>query len=344
MFNIGIIGLGRMGIVHAENISKIKDFKLVAISEKNTDRIEEIKNKYKVKVFADNDELLQMKEIDFVVVSTTNETHEDITIKALCKGKNVIVEKPMAINYESALRMVKSAEINGKNIFVHHSMSWDRDFLFIKDIFKSGKLGKILIIQNNYGEFDENWIGGGIQGMKNPWRSIPRYGGGMLLDMGPHLLDQTLLLTGKDPVGVFGFLQRGIWSKDVEDHVLAILKFDDNLLCQIEISNNCRISLTRWHIIGTKGTLRVTGSRDIYDKIELNYVKDNGEKEIQKIELLEYTIAATSSGFYEDLAKFLKGDINEFPSMYQACKIIKIMDLIRKSSEENNFICFDKII
>ena len=282
-----------------------------------------------------------MNEIDFVVVSTTNETHEEITIKALNKNKNVIVEKPMSTNYESALRMIKAAEINKKKLFVHQSMAWDWDFLFIKDIIKSGKLGKILVIKNNYGVFGESWPGAGILGMKNPWRTKAKYGGGILLDMGPHLIDQIFRIVGKDPVGVFGVLQSGIWTDEVDDHVMAIIKFDDDLLCQIEISNNCRISLPRWYIIGTKGTLIVTESEvDVYNKIEMNYGTDNGEKEIQKTELINTTISGYSPGFYKDLIKFLKGEITEFVSMYQSIKVVKILDLIKKSSKENSFIYF----
>ena len=55
--------------------------------------------------------------------------------------------------------------------------------------------------------------------MENPWRIKASYGGGMLLDMGPHLVNQILLIMKKDPIGVYGMLQSGIWSKEVDDHL-----------------------------------------------------------------------------------------------------------------------------
>lgn len=342
MINMGIIGFGRMGMVHADIISKIKDLNLIAVSKKSSERSKEIRDNYGVEVYTDNDKLLDIREIDYVVISTTNETHEELTIKALNKGKNVIVEKPMSINYQSTLRMIKAAEENKKNLFVYHNFRWDRDFLFVKSTIESGKLGNILVIKNNYGEFGESWAGWGIHGMENPWRIKAEYGGGILLDMGPHLVDQILLLMGKDPIGVYGMLQSSPWSGNVDNHFFAIIRFDSNIICQIEISNNCRISLPRWYVIGTKGVLEVAGLVEyIYDNVKINYIKDNGEKEIQKIKLVDSIESGLTPGFYKDLVKFLKGEIKEFVSMYQASKIIKILDLIRKSSEENRYVNFE---
>ena len=342
MVNIGIIGFGKMGMVHADIISKIDELNLIAVSKKSFDRLEEIKNKYKIEVYTDNDKLLNIKDIDYVVISTTNETHEELTIKALTMGKNVIVEKPMSTNYQSTLKMIKAAEENKKYLFVYNSMSWDRDFLFVKDIIESEKLGKILVIKNSCGEYGEYWAGWGIDGMKNPWRIKANCGGGILLDMGPHLVNQLLLIMKKDPIGVYGMLQSGVWSKEVEDHVLATIRFDSDIICQLEISNNCTISLPRWYIIGTKGTLRVTGSGDdIYDNIEINYKDDNGKRIIEKIKLVETIGAGFSPGFYIDFVRFLKGEIKEFDSIYRSSKVIKILDLIRKSSEENRYISFE---
>lgn len=341
MVNIGIIGFGKMARTHADIISKIDDLNLIAVSKRGPDRIEEIKDKYNVEVYTDNDKLLNIKEIDYIVITATNEVHEELAVKAFNKGKDVIVEKPMSTDYKSTLRMIKAAEESKKNLFVYNSMAWDWDFLLVKDIIESGKLGKVLVLKNNYGEFGEFWAGWGIHGLEDPWR-IKANGGGMLLDMGPHLVNQILLIMKKDPIGIYGMLQNGIWSKEVDDHFFSIIRFDNDIICQVEISNNCRINLPRWYIIGTKGTLRVTGSGDaVYDNVEINYSKDNGEKIIEKIKLADPIVGGSSPGFYIDFVKFLKGEIKEFESMYRASKVIKILDLIKRSSKENKFIKFD---
>lgn len=279
MINLGIIGFGRMGMIHADIIKKIKDLNLIAVGEKNSDRIEEIEKKYNVKVYTDNDKLLDIEELDYVIISTTNEMHEELTIKALKKGKNVIVEKPMGLNYESTQRMVRTAEKFKKNLFVYQSQRWDMDFLLVRDTIKTGRLGKILTIQSKVTFYGDYWAGWGIDGLNNPWRIKAKYGGGTLFDWGPHLVDQMLQIMSKNPIGIYGILQSGLWSTEVDDSFFAIIRFDDDIIYQIEVNHNCRIPLPRWYVIGTKGTLKVKGNlSNIWNEVEINYINDDDKK------------------------------------------------------------------
>lgn len=338
---MAIIGLGRMGMSHADMIMNNRELKLLAVSKKNPEGVEELRNRYNVEVFTDNDKLLNMKELDFIVIATTNETHQEIAIKAIKKGKNVIVEKPMALNYKGAQEMIKTAEKYGRHLFVYDSTLWDSDFLFVKNTIESGKLGKILAIQSKWIVFGAQWAGWGIHGMDLPWRIKAEYGGGILTDLGYHLILQLLKIVKKDPSYVYGMFQSGLWSTEVEDHFFSIIKFDDDMMCQIESSNNCRLSLPRWFIVGTKGTLRVNGSlEEIYDEVELSYEDNDGKKKYEKIKLKNHPGAGLAGGFYEDLVSFLDGKKEEFISVYDSAKTIKVIDLIKSSNKENKFICF----
>jgi len=338
MLKIAIIGFGMQGIEHAKWINQNDGLKLIAICENNESRVGEIKNSYKVDVVTNFDEILDRKDIDYVVISTTNEFHEEYAIRALNKKKNVIVEKPMSMNYEGAQRMVKAAEINNKKLFVFHSTSWDRDFLLVKRIVNSNKLGKILSIQSRVIEFGEFWAGCGIDGMKNPWR-IKKPFGGMIGDWAPHLIEQLFLLTGKDPIGVYAITQCGIWRNEVEDHFIANIKYDNDLICQIEASNNCRLPLPRWFIIGEKGTFSMKSTlTNIWEEAEINYTTDDGEKLNEYFRLTDNVGAGLSGGFYKDLIPFLKGEKLEFVDIRRSLKGVKIIDAIRKSASENCYI------
>lgn len=341
MLRMGIIGMGKMARFHAEWISENKDIQLVAICEKNIERHKEIKEIYKIPVYSDVDEFLKLKDLDIAVIVTTNEVHEMLTIKALNSGRDVIVEKPMSVNYESTQRMIKAAEKNRKQIFVHQSSRWDRDYLLIKDVVASGLIGDILVLKTFAMFCDEGWPGWGIDGTKNPWRIKKEYYGGMLLDWGPHLVDQTLQIMGRDPIGIYGILQSAVWSKEVDDSFLAILKYDDNVYCQLECSNNSRITLPRWHIIGTKGTLEVKGAPEpVWDEVEINYIRENGKNDIQTTKLIGVKESGLEGGFYEDLVTYIKGKKKNFVTMYEASKVIKVLDLIRESSEKGILIKF----
>ena len=339
MLKMGIIGMGKMGEYHAGWMTPENQLRLVAACERNEDRVAELKQKYPIDFYSDVDDFLQKADIDFAVIVTTHDSHEELTIKALNAGKHVIVEKPMSMTYASTERMVATAEKNQKHLFVHQSSRWDRDFLLLKEVIKSGKLGDLLCIQSKVTMCDDGWPSWGIEGSNNPWRIKANYGGGMLLDWGPHLVDEILLLMGKDPLGVYGILQNGVWSKEVDDYFFGILRFENDVVCQIECSNNARLPAPRWFVIGTKGTFMVHGKKEpVWADVELFYEKEDGEKVHEKIELVDVKEFGIEGGFYRDLVPFLEGRKKEFVSMYEASKVIKILDLIKESSEENRFI------
>ena len=343
MLKMGIIGLGKMGVFHVGWMTPENNMQLVAACEKNPKRVEELREKYDFNIYTDVDEMLQKeKELDFVVIVTTHESHEALTIKCLDAGKNVIVEKPMTMTYDSAMRMVAAAEKNRKHLFVHQSSRWDREFLLLQEVIKSGKLGKVLQIASKATFCDEGWPEWGIEGSANPWRIKAKFGGGMLYDWGPHLVDQIAVLMGREPKGVYGVLQSGVWSKEVDDYFFAVLDYDD-VICQIECSNNTRIPAPRWQVVGSKGTFYVAGKKEpFWGNVEISYVKDNGEQVNETIELVDVKESGIEGGFYRDLNPFLEGKLDKFVSMYEASNVVKVLEMIKMSSEEKRYISFDE--
>ena len=341
MLKMGIVGLGKMGAFHADWIRENEGMELTAVCDKNGKRLEVVKSEYGAEVYDDYGKFLEKADTDFVVVVTTNDVHESLSIEALESKKHVIVEKPMSVDYESCMRMVKAAEKNDRHLFVHQSSRWDRDFLLVKETIASGLIGEVLTIQSNVMLCDAGWPAWGIDGIANPWRIKAEYFGGLLLDWGPHLVDQMLLLKGEDPVGVFGLLQSGVWTTEVDDHFFAVLKFKDQSICRIEVSNNARITLPRWHIIGTKGTLQVDGFHEpVWDKAEIVYIRENGRKESRKLTLHDVKESGIEGGFYQDLIPFVEGRKKDFVGMYEAAKVVKVLELIKKSSIENRFVAY----
>lgn len=342
MLKMGIIGMGKMGEFHAGWMTPENNLELVAVCEKNDQRRNELNEKYPhLKFYSDVDEFLKKEPIDFAVIVTTHETHEELTVKALNAGKNVIVEKPMSMTYESTQRMVAAAEKNKKHLFVHQSSRWDRDFLLLKKTIDSGKLGKLLCIHSNVTLCDEGWPQWGIEGAANPWRIKAKYGGGMLYDWGPHLVDEMMLLMRDDPVSVFGILQSGVWTKEVDDYFFANLDYKNNVVCQIECSNNARLAAPRWLVMGSKGTFLVPGKKDpVWDIAEIKYVTDEGEQIQERIEMIGVMESGIEGGFYRDLVPFMEGKKKEFVSMYESSRVVKVLEMIKKSSEEKQVIPF----
>jgi predicted dehydrogenase len=336
---MGIVGMGKMGAFHAQWMTPENLIELVAICEKNLTRFDELSSLYQVPILDDLNQFLTTIPMDFVVIATTNETHEALAIKALESGKNVIVEKPMSLSHESTLRMISAARQSGKHLLVHHNRRWDRDFRFVRETIRSGVLGKILQIHSKVLLCGEGWPSWGIDGLENPWRIKSSYGGGILFDWGPHLADQILNLAGEYPASITGALQSGIWTTEVDDHFFALLKFPDGLIAQIEASNNSRITGPRWCVIGTRGTLLVRGcDSPIWDEAELVIEKPNGQKEKQNFKLQGRGVGEINGGFYENLAHYLDGSKIEFTHMLEASDVVRLLEEIKLSSNENRTI------
>jgi scyllo-inositol 2-dehydrogenase (NADP+) len=341
MVKMGILGMGKMGEFHAGWMTPENQLELVAVCERKPERIEQLHKKFDVRYYTDCDEFLQDEQVEFAVIVTTHESHEELTVKALNAGKHVVVEKPMSMTYASTQRMIAAAEKNERHLFVHQSSRWDRDFLLLKQMIASGKLGEILSIESNVTLCDAGWPEWGIDGSANPWRIKAEYGGGMLFDWGPHLVDEIMLLMNKDPLSVYGMLQRGVWSKEVDDYFLCILRFDNDVICKIQCSNNARLAAPRWYVIGNRGTYRVEGrSEPVWDTANVFYEDNEGQKVHEEIKLMDVKESGIEGGFYRDLVPFLEGKIDSFVSMHEASKVVKILELTKRSSEENQVITF----
>lgn len=342
MLKMGIIGMGKMGEFHAGWIRNQEGMALTALCERNPTRAKTLADQYGIAVYGDADTFLREAEIDFAVIVTTHDAHEELAVKALNAGRHVIVEKPMCMTYAGCLRMIGAAEANARHLFVHQSSRWDRDFLLLREVLDSGVLGDLLSIQSRVTLCDEGWPSWGIEGMQNPWRIKAQYGGGMLYDWGPHLVDELLLLMGREPLGVFGTLQHGVWSNEVDDYFHALLRYENGVVCQIECSNNARLPAPRWYVIGTKGTLVVKGkSEPVWNEAELLLEAPNGERSRRHIELIGVKESGIEGGFYCDLIPYLEGRIPHFVDMYEAARVVKVLEMIAQSSRECRFVAYE---
>lgn len=334
----GIVGMGKMGRAHAEWIMHNKEMELTALCEKNASRAEALKKSYGVDIYTDLDAFLKSG-LDLVVVVTTNEVHEMITVKALEAKTHVIVEKPMSMSYASTRRMIEAAKQNDRQIFVHQSSRWDRDYLLVRDTIRSGLIGDVLCIQSKVMFCDEGWPSWGIDGMENPWRIKAQYGGGMLFDWGPHLVDQFIQLMGENPRQVYGVVQAGVWSREVDDYFFATLGFGGDTVCQIECSNTAKQDLPRWYVSGTKGSITVKGKREpFWDEAVITYCDGYGKQRTDVIKLHDVKESGLEGGFYDELVPYLNGQIKGFVTMEQASDVVKTLELIKRSSDEKRLV------
>ncbi|NLD88427.1 MAG: Gfo/Idh/MocA family oxidoreductase [Clostridiales bacterium] len=213
MLKAAVAGVGRMGQGHIGIYRTLMKegypVKLVALCDVDEDKFKGFKN-YKVNL-ADSkdienektdyknynlytciDEMLKNEELDVINVVVPTFVHEEVSIKALKTGVNVLCEKPMALTVESCQRMIDAAKESGKLLMIGQCLHFWHEYEVLKEFVESGKFGKVTAA--------DFYRGGAADHVNNPsWRNwiIQReYGGGGLFDQHIHDTDMIRWLFG----------------------------------------------------------------------------------------------------------------------------------------------------
>jgi scyllo-inositol 2-dehydrogenase (NADP+) len=139
-------------------------------------------------VFPDVESLLKLPGLDIVVVATPNDLHEPQAMAALAAGKVVVVDKPVAPSTDAADRLIQAANRGGTVLSVFHNRRWDGDFLTVRRLIDSDALGAVHTYEAHWNRYRPEVL--------DRWREQAAHGGGLLNDLGTHLIDQALLLFG----------------------------------------------------------------------------------------------------------------------------------------------------
>jgi predicted dehydrogenase len=166
-------------------------------------------------------------DIDAVVIATPNKFHAPFAIEFLNNGKDVFLEKPMAMSAEEGLTVREAAEKNKQLVMVGHMWRFDTDVNYIKQTLDEGKLGKI-VKTKGYG-IHENWGPAG-------WFSQKELaGGGALADMGVHAIDTVRYLLGDPkPTKVYAKIGTHYGNYDVDDSGIVMISWDNGTESIIE--------------------------------------------------------------------------------------------------------------
>lgn len=269
---VGIIGVGSISKVHIDSYLKNDNIELVAFCDINKQRLNEMMKNYNIsKGYTDAEEMLKSENLDAVSVCTWNCAHAECSILALNYGVNVLCEKPMAMNTNEALKMKEAAIKNNKILMVGLVRRFGEDLQIIKDIVENKILGEIYLAKGKY--LRRNGCPGG-------WFSdIEKSGGGPLIDLGVHTLDMMMyLLNSSIPISVYGFTFDNIGAQknikktagykssnqadniyNVEDFAGAVIRFENNIIIQLEASYSLFIEddTESIEIFGNKGGIQL---------------------------------------------------------------------------------------
>ncbi|MEO7310561.1 MAG: Gfo/Idh/MocA family oxidoreductase [Chitinophagaceae bacterium] len=229
ILNWGIIGCGDVTeIKSGPGFQKADRSALVAVMRRDAAKAADYAQRHGVpKWYSDADELLNDAEVDAIYIATPPGSHESYTIKALSMGKPVYVEKPMALNMASCVRMANAAKQFDTKLVVAHYRRAVPMFVAIKEWLECGALGDIRTVQLTM------LMAPNVEGVaktETNWRTNPKLsGGGYFHDLAPHQLDLMLHWFGvPEIINGFGVNQSGLYTAD--DAVAGQLLFSNNIV------------------------------------------------------------------------------------------------------------------
>ncbi|MGW5100393.1 Gfo/Idh/MocA family oxidoreductase [Streptomyces sp. NPDC004100] len=190
---VGLIGYGLAGSVfHAPLIAATDDLVLDTVVTANPERQEQARAEFPdVRVAATPEELFERAdELDLIVIASPNKTHVPLATTALKAGLPVVVDKPIAGTAAEARELAALADERGVLLSVFQNRRWDNDFLTLKKLIEDGGLGDVWRFESRF----ERWR----PQLKGGWRESgdPAEIGGLLYDLGSHVVDQALVLFG----------------------------------------------------------------------------------------------------------------------------------------------------
>lgn len=212
---VGLIGYGLAGrAFHAPYVAATPGLKLRAIVSRDPAKIHA--DLPEMPVMPDVGALLGRDDVELVVVASPDDLHTEHALAALTAGKHVLIDKPFAATLADARRIAAAGEAQGRIVTAFHNRRWDADFRTLQRLIAEGTLGDIVELESRFDRFRPT--------LTDAWKEARP--GGPWQDLGPHLIDQALLLFGR-PIAVSADLATLRPGGPAPDHVQATLRYAD---------------------------------------------------------------------------------------------------------------------
>ena len=186
----GLLAYGMSGrIFHAPFLALNPGFELHAVVERHEKKA--VNDYPKITSYNSVDDLLADDTIELVIVNTPPYTHFELAKKSLEAGKHVLVEKPMVATSDQMKILFDLGRKMGRHVLVYQNRRWDSDFVSMKNVIESGRLGELIEVHFRFDRYKTALSPKVFKEQKSYAAS------GLVYDLGPHLIDQAISLFGK---------------------------------------------------------------------------------------------------------------------------------------------------
>lgn len=247
MLKIGLLGVGRIGRVHAVNIAGHSRSELVAVSDVNEEAARSLAGAYGAKAVS-SDAILADASIDAVLIATSTDTHSDLIEKATAAGKAVLCEKPVDLSLERAQRCLEAVNKTNVPVMIGFNRRFDPNFASIRSSIAAGEIGKPELLSIT--SFDP----------APPPVSYVKVSGGLFRDMMIHDFDMANFLMADVPVTVnavgTSIVDPEIGKAGDVDTAVVTLTYADGRIAVIKNSRRAAYGYDqRVEILGSEGLL-----------------------------------------------------------------------------------------
>ena len=247
MLNIGLLGAGRIGNVHAKSITANADSRLVAVSDVNEAAAQKLAQAYGAQARS-SQEIIADPSIDAVLIATSTDTHSDLIEAATAAGKAVLCEKPVDLSLARARACQAAAAKHGRPVMIGFNRRFDPNFAALKAQFDAGAIGKGELLSIT--SFDP----------APPPVAYVKVSGGLFRDMAIHDFDMACWLYGATPKAVTAvgtsIVDPAIGAAGDVDTAIITLHFADGRLAVIKNSRRAVYGYDqRIELLGATGLL-----------------------------------------------------------------------------------------
>lgn len=334
--NVGIVGYGYASkTFHAPLIVSVPGLCLAAIASSDPAKV--LSDWPELAVEADAAALFARADIDLVVIPTPNDTHFPLAKAALAAGKHVVVDKPFTVTVAEARELAVAAEASGRLLSVFHNRRWDADFLTLRKLMASGALGKIVHFESHFDRYRPE--------VRARWREMAGQGSGLWYDLGPHLLDQVLLLFGL-PEAISLDLARQREGAETDDWFHAVLRYGQSRII-LHGGALVPVPAARFTVHGSLGSFIKQGLDPQEDALKLGHFppRSNWGVDPREAELIVWRDGAPQSrwlscergdypAFYAAVRDAINGEAANPVSALDAIRVIGLIELGLKSARE----------
>jgi predicted dehydrogenase len=321
-FKVGIIGLGLIGKKRALNLGPKAD--LIAYCDLKKKNLHTNK---KIRFYKNWKDLIQLKELDIIIISTIHVFLAPILLEACKYKKNIFIEKPASIDLGLLKKIISLSKLYKNKIRVGYNHRFYPSILKSRKIIDKGLIGKLMFIKSSYGH-------GGRPGYEKEWRLNSKLsGGGELIDQGSHLIDLSIFFLGKVKK-IKSKINNYFWKTNVDDNAFVILEFVKKYISFFHVSCTEWKNNFTFEIYGTKGKLKIEGKGGSYgrEKLTLYEMKKN----VMLPFITTWKFQRNDTSWQTELNEFYD-DINfgrePNPNLNQAYEVLKIVKSIYRSNK-----------